>query len=723
MIKRALLSICILTGLVPACFGEPVFHVDCFFGWDGCFRPMEWTTVNVQIDSALTEPFAGMLTVSAQQDGLNNMIINTEFVLTPGVRKQIPLVTKLAYGAEKCSVRVSTAKGKTVWSSDYSLWDYTHEKQTLNSLSENDLLIGLVGHRKFGILKLEEEAACRFGESIGKVYVKDKLISQLPWDWTGYCGLDILVLYDPDLTLCSRPQLLAMEQWVRNGGKILMILSSNPLTDDNPLRGCLPFEILPSRQYELTGTIASEFSLSAYEQQVVAWPIKANPSVLCDFSPDDSSICLFGVGYCGFGRIGVLSFDPATLSNPSQTTPFWIQILTSVIVDPALKALEPERPQRDTEQDRFSNYHQMQYELHKIQATSVREIIPVEPKQDDEEPTYFPHYYGISLEQAASNSVMEYLLSIPQMRPLSIWWVILLLVLLGLLLGPVDYIVLKKLDKQPLTWLTCTFWIVLFTVAAYYGVQALRSGQLQYRSVTVVDSTDTDYTTWSATHAGIFAPRSDKYQLEGLTDTQWWSAVSPEQREIYSYNRQNATRNIYCMQYDGSNIPYALPVNIWTMQCLLCEQPQEMFPLRASVKRSGNQIQVKLSNLSDQVFEKGYVLINNNRLLEFGRVEPVATMDVEGLAKTAMVWETGSDQNNYDYSETLKYTDPVLNSEEAYIAKGSLNRTKSLRAMIERGAAVVCVEVNTVEPTIRIKDKECEYTNRKLYRLVVFPEE
>ncbi len=718
----------VLTQILILCCGaglceDIIFNVDCFFGWDGYYRPMQWTTVNVGITSTLTEPFQGVLSISAQQDGLNNLIINHEFVLTPNVRLNIPLVTKFAYGAEKCSVRISTPKGKTVWSKSYNLWDYSQNKQVLHSLGENDLLVGLVGQRKFGILKLEEEAACKYGRSIGRVFVKDKLPVQLPWDWTGYCALDILVLYDADMSQCNANQLKAIEQWVRNGGKVLLILSSHPLSQDNPLASCLPFEVLSSEQYTIPPATADIIKLKLEKpEEVIAWPIRSNDSRLCDFVSTEQDTALLGIGYCGFGRIGMLSFDPSTLEKAAnhQLPQFWINLLSLVLVDSVIRDQQPELPEK-TENESY-NYNQFQYDLQQIQVMSVRDIIPnMNTEEEEHNYDYYPNRYGIGLEQAGSNAVMGYLLNIPQMRPLSIWWVILLLVLLAVLLGPVDYIVLKKLDRQPLTWLTCTFWITVFTVGAYYGVQVLRSGELQYRSVTVTDSITTQDSTWSSTHAGLFAPKSDKYQLDGINNKQWWSAISPEQREIYSYRGgQGATRNVYCTQYDGANIPYALPVNIWTMQCLLCEEPVESFPIRATVTRQQNQIIAEVSNLSDTRLEKGYIVFSDNRVFEFDALEPITTKTFKGGLKKKQVWHIDSDKN---YRETIKFNNPILNTEESYIAKGSLDRTKALIAMIERGAAVVCAEMNTKEPTIQIKDKECGYVNRKLYRLVVFPDE
>jgi hypothetical protein len=704
----------------PAAGDQNVFTVTPSFGWDSFSRPMEWTPVYVTITSNLTEPFEGVLSLSAQQDGLNNLTIRHEFVLTPGVRLCIPLITKFAYTADSCTLRITTPRGGRVWSESYDLWDLAQNRQILHSLDENDMLIGLVGKRRFGVLRLEEQSACRYGESVGKVYVKDKLPAQLPWDWTGYCGLDILILYDADLGQCNASQLKAIEQWVRNGGRALIILSANPLARDDPLRSCLPFEILESRQHAVSEAVADELKLPTQAaHQVIAWPVQVCDSAFCDFLGRSEDTALFAVGYCGFGRVGVLSFDPSTIdtSARAETAAFWINAISSVMLDPAVGNLR-QSPAHPSGVSVKPVQSARPYELQAIDPTSVREIVPAGEIKDDN--SSYPYRYGISLEQAASNSVMEYLLSIPQMRPLSIWWVILLLVLLALLLGPVDYIVLKKLDKQPLTWLTCTFWIVLFTVGAYYGVQALRSGQLQYRSLTVTDSIAADGVTWSATHAGLFASKSDRYTLEGLDTDQWWSAISPEQRQIYFHSGRNATRNVYCRQRDGANVPDALPVNIWTMQCLLCEEPHDSFPLRATVKKKSNGVQVSISNLSDTPVERGYVLLSGDQVFEFGRVEPISTREFEGRCRTAKVWESNI---RPDYEGALKYDRPILTNEEACSATGSFERTRTLRAMVQRGAAVVCVQTHTENTAVRVKDKTCEYSDLNLRRLVVFPEQ
>ena len=73
---------------------------------------------------------------------------------------------------------------------------------------------------------------------------------------------------------------------------------------------------------------------------------------------------------------------------------------------------------------------------------------------------------------------------------------------LAILLGPVDYLVLKRLDKLPYTWLTSTGWIVIFTVGAYYGVQWIRGGAMELRAVSVVDGVADSNCAWATCYAG-----------------------------------------------------------------------------------------------------------------------------------------------------------------------------------------------------------------------------
>lgn len=315
---------------------------------------------------------------------------------------------------------------------------------------------------------------------------------------------------------------------------------------------------------------------------------------------------------------------------------------------------------------------------------------------------------------------MDHLYNISEMRPLSIWWVILLLGTLAVLLGPVDYKILKRMDRLPLTWLTCTFWIVVFSVGAYYGVRALRGGKLQMRVVSVLDGIENNDIAWSTNYCGLFASRSDDYQIEGLRNNQWFSGIAPTEASIWEYNQNVARRNIYCIQHDGGNLPYSLPVNIWTMQCLLNESMIEKLPFNAEVQNNGDEIVVNIINESDSQIMQGYALLDNGRGIEFGQVPPNGNKEFKSKLRRLRIWD-GFDMNRYrQFSHRGNYSIRFKN-EDAFFAQGCFQRTQAIENYLEKGAAVVCVRYNQVPTSLKIKDRSCDYSHIQLARLVVFP--
>jgi len=476
---------------------EDPFNVDFFCGWGGYYRPMEWTPVEIGISSTLTEPFAGLITVSAQQDGLNTMNINYEFVLTPDIPLHLPLVTKFAFTADKCSVRlVDKERGRTQWSQDFDLWGMETGSRFITVVNENDLLIGLVGNRKFGLLRLPKQSKCQSHKGQGEVYVGDKLPRMVPWDWTGFVPLDLLILYDPDWNLFNRQQLNAIAQWVSNGGKLLLVPGSHPLAPANPIAQLLPLELQDVKQMTVPPEMLEKLGLIGREPETVtAWSlVPKSDANFYKVETNDAGECLFATGYAGFGRLGVLAFDPATMTDRQRekSASFWVYCIKEVL------EYADSLPFGTTAGGIRSNQISRT-----IQSASDAKIAAGRPGNRNR--------YEIGWAHAANNAVMEFLYR--GIRPLSIWWVILLLITLAVLLGPMDYKLLKRMDRLPLTWLTCAFWIILFTVGAYYGVQALRAGDMELRVVSVLDGIENSDHAWSTDYCGLFAPHSDNYCL------------------------------------------------------------------------------------------------------------------------------------------------------------------------------------------------------------------
>jgi hypothetical protein len=707
------LSVVLILALAGPSVADSPFNVDFFCGWGGCYRPMQWTPVEIEVSSTLTEPFQGAVTVSAQQDGLNTLNIVHTFPLTPDLPSHLPLVTKLAFGAEKCSVSVTDERGRVQWRQDYDLLNLDIGGSLVTAVGEGDLLIGLVGRRKGDLLRLPQKSLCRSARGNGMVYLKDKLPRMVPWDWTGFVSLDLLILYDPDWNLFKPEQLVAIAEWISNGGKLLLILGSHPLPEENPIARMLPFEVQEAKSLQLAGSTLAEWELEGSEPETVTgWPLMAKPDArLHAMETGGADECFFATAYVGFGRVAVMAFDPADMSERQKPrlASFWVNRIATVLEGGLAGSAGA------TSYSPGDSVRRIRYGAYEI-ASPYRTIRPALNLEDVSNEGFRSRRYDLGPAQAASNAVMEYLYQ--EIKPLSIWWVVLLLGTLAVLLGPVDYKLLKHFNRLPLTWLSCAFWIILFTVGAYYGVQAVRGGDMELRVVTVLDGVEGKGPVWSTAYSGLFAPYSADYKFENMQANQWWSGLAPSEQTLYAGRRESAGRRIYCYQQEGSSLPYSVPVNIWTVQCLLTESVVEELPFEAEIERSGRQVTVKITNNADAAIGAGYVLFGEDMGCELGSVPGGASRQFSTAIQRTRPWSDGLAFSSAKFSSR-----PYGIGQDAFFAQGSLPRTIAMNTYLANGAAVVCVRYNDAPVPFKVKAPSCGYEHILLSRLVVFPKE
>ncbi len=702
---------------------DPEFNVDFFCGWDGYYRPMEWMPVEIGIGSDLKEPFAGSFTISARQDALNTLNIVHTFVLTPDVPLTLPLVTKFAAWTEKCDLVIRDERGRRQWQHTINMLDFSITNRLLRMVQEEDLLIGLVGQGQFGLLRLARETACASYRGPGKVCLGAKVPRAVPWDWTGFVSLDLLVLYDPDWALLRHQQMQAIREWVSNGGTLLLVLGQRPLPQDNPLCDVLPFQIGEPREVEIPSAALEQWGLdSSRVQTVTAWPLTAKPEALLLEEVETSGAgCLYGLGVVGFGRVAVLSFNPVQLApeQSGRTAAFWTRHIAACIGDRS---------------DSSENRAPFPAPITDISAGHGRTIVLAEEESqggDDVPGQRRPtdDRFRISLAQNAANQVMEHLYQLRQMRPLSIWWVILTLSALAILLGPVDYLVLKRLDKLPYTWLTSIGWIVVFTAGAYYGVQWLRGGAMELRVVSVLDGVADSNCIWATSYAGLFAPRSDDYQLEGLMTNQWWSGLAPSREEIWRHQQESGMRQIHCVQADGGNLPVSLPINIWTVQSLLMEWALEEMPFSATIDRRDDEVIVEIDNRSDSAISRGYVLLRD-ACADLGPVPPRSHQRLEVRARPFYPWQSQRPYAGYDPRRPPpgEWSDARLPrypgslgraGDNAFFAEGCLRRTLAMHEYLRFGAALVCMVYENPPAPFTVKGRSYTVNHIQLARQLV----
>jgi hypothetical protein len=132
-----------------------------------------------------------------------------------------------------------------------------------------------------------------------------------------------------------------------------------------------------------------------------------------------------------------------------------------------------------------------------------------------------------------------------------------------ILVGPVDWFVLKSLGRQPWTWVTTSGWIALLTLGAIYAGHVFKSGDLYFRSLQLIDQAG-DRTVAVVDVIGIYSPRTSAYDLKTEADG-WWQPLTTEA----GYFRSNGMKtDIDFHQTWQGSVPEPLWINVWNLRFL-----------------------------------------------------------------------------------------------------------------------------------------------------------
>src|SRR5205823_2156711 len=110
-----------------------------------------------------------------------------------------------------------------------------------------------------------------------------------------------------------------------------------------------------------------------------------------------------------------------------------------------------------------------------------------------------------------------------EVHAVSFGWVAFFLLLYILLIGPLDYLFLKKVVKRlELTWVSFPVVVLLVSVAAFWTAHGLKGGDLRVNKIDVVDidlrACEVQGTTWFA----LFSPRVASYTI-GIEPAPAWA--------------------------------------------------------------------------------------------------------------------------------------------------------------------------------------------------------
>jgi hypothetical protein len=119
-----------------------------------------------------------------------------------------------------------------------------------------------------------------------------------------------------------------------------------------------------------------------------------------------------------------------------------------------------------------------------------------------------------SLTFADDSMLVNAVSQLPSLALPPIGGLIVLLAAYILLIGPINYLVLRRLDRREWAWLTMPILVVLFTVGAYGFGTALRGNDVIVNEVAIVHGAAGATDGTGQIYLGVFSPSRGQYQLK-----------------------------------------------------------------------------------------------------------------------------------------------------------------------------------------------------------------
>jgi len=214
-----------------------------------------------------------------------------------------------------------------------------------------------------------------------------------------------------------------------------------------------------------------------------------------------------------------------------------------------------------------------------------------------------------------------------QVRKLPVQWLLLLLVVYLLVIGPLDQYWLKRINKQMLTWVTFPAYVALFSLLIYYIGYKLRAGETEWNELHLVDILPRgEQAEWRGrSYASVYSPVNASYKVTG---EQRQATLRGEFMSSWSGSQEGSRADVL-QRSRGFAAEIAVPV--WTSQLFASDwwQPGD-YPFTATVSPQGRNWQITVQNhLSREL--KELRLVVQNRIYTLGNLPPnkVSTFTVE----------------------------------------------------------------------------------------------
>ncbi len=447
----------LLAALAVSPRGFGAIQFDVFVGYDGVTREASWFPVAIEVlnDGA---SFNGVIELSSSQfGGEPERRIPIELPTNTRKRLVVPMFAAGGRSASQWDARLLDA-GKKLRAERLGI--------PVRSLDWQSVMLGALprsfaGMPSFPKIKVNRQelqpAVARFQAE------------QFPDNSIALEGMDAFYLNSEKAISLPAPQLAALLAWVRGGGHLILgVEQVTDVTSTPWLQQFLPVDLSGVRNLEV-------------DQALDQW-------LRSDISSEENEELMAGrAGASRRARSGEASGFYSTIERDATFVGAQMPVAAGRVRDGRVAIGSDQAPLAvqafrgrgkltvllfSPEREPFKSWKNRPYFWARLAQTPAQWFMSGDISS-----------YG----SWSMDGVMGALIDSRQVKKLPVEWLLLLLLVYLIVIGPFDQWWLKKINRQMLTWITFPCYVIFFSLLIYFIGYKLRAGETEWNEVQIVD--------------------------------------------------------------------------------------------------------------------------------------------------------------------------------------------------------------------------------------------
>lgn len=604
------------------------------------YKEGKWVPVLVTVGppkevNLIPGDFQGTIEVSTKDsDGWNTHIFKDNVVVTREANRVVFQNYIKVSDAASFNGVVVRLRGKMGTAEINHAFSYPQNDRARNNvqygIDHEKLLVINIGN-SFGFVSTEEneEAAATSGrgtvpQQMPRRAASPNKIYELPDRWYGYESVDAVVIATGGNFGNSLAQQLArdtvrleaLEQWVLQGGHLIISVAGNASmvanSTDFTLERLFPMKVDRNVEKEARLDGLRDFIVQGISQNVrkAKGEIRGPKVPYARLEPKPGVKAL---------TAAVVGDDTGSKRPLIVRSPYGLGKITLIGFDTNTEAFQS-----------WENKHDF--------WGAILEARTITPQANN--------YYGNARDDASlalANRIEEF----GDVPVISFAVVAMFIALYIILIGPVDYFVLKKVFKRlEYTWITFPTVVLLVSLAAYYGAYYLKGDKLRINKVDLVEIDIPRERVMGTSWFAIFSPRLQNYNID--LEPQGVNSAMPTLSWLGRYSMYSGSRMVGQSQgglfeRDYDYTPNAtglrqLPIQVWSQKSLegrwLGTMDRSRPPIESSLVKERLYITGKIrSKLPVKLY--GAKLLYADKVWSLGDMEPDKEYDLSQLDQSS----------------------------------------------------------------------------------------